>query len=37
MAPASQQGPWFMELKQSVSVSQSPFWILCSFISQTVF
>jgi hypothetical protein len=28
MTPVSQQSPWFMELTQSVSVSQLPFWIL---------
>jgi hypothetical protein len=28
VAPASQQGPWFTELKLSASVSQLPFWIL---------
>jgi hypothetical protein len=27
MSPVSQQGPWFRELTQSASVSQSPFWI----------
>jgi hypothetical protein len=28
VSPASQPGPWFMELTQSASVSQSSFWSL---------
>jgi hypothetical protein len=32
VSPASQQSPWFMELMQSVAVSQSPSWISPSFL-----
>jgi hypothetical protein len=37
VSPGSQQGPWFMVLTQSVSVSQSPFWNLQICFSYFLF